>query len=270
MLYSQKMQNLVHDKPTVSLFGIKLDPLTMAEAVERLTDLLSKAPRQAQYVVTPNTDHVVMLQSDPVFREAYANAFMVVADGKPLIWTSRLLGVSLPETVPGSDLTPALLAALCAKRQRTKVFLFGAAPGVAVTAKARIEAQWGSSIEVVGATSPDFGFENDPALSDAYAEEIHRSGADVLIIGLGAPKQEVWTHRYGSKLNVKLVLCVGATIDFLAENRQRAPQWLRNSGLEWTHRIYQEPTRLGPRYAKDAALFPFIFLREAIRRITKD
>jgi N-acetylglucosaminyldiphosphoundecaprenol N-acetyl-beta-D-mannosaminyltransferase len=249
----------------VSLFGIQIDPLTMKAAVDKLLTLLYTPQRASHYVVTPNTDHIVMLQSDAAFRKAYLNAFLVVADGKPVVLASRLLGKPLPETVPGSDLLPALFTAICAQKIQTKVFLFGAGPGVALKARDNIQTRWGSTLQVVGATSPAFGFEHDAPASAAYAREIAQSGADILVIGVGAPKQELWAFAHREQLNVKLVLCVGATIDFLAGEKQRAPQWMQRTGLELFYRMCQEPRRLVRRYGKDAFVFPFIVLRDALQ-----
>lgn len=262
-------QSIAPSRERVSLFGIQLDPLTMTAAVDKLLGVLDMPQRASHYVVTPNTDHIVMLQFDAAFRKVYLNAFLVVADGKPVVLASRLLRAPLPETVPGSDLVPALFSAIKSKEIPTKVFLFGAGPGVALKAKENIHARWGNALQVVGATSPNFGFEHDPDASAAYAREIALSGADILLIGVGAPKQEHWAYAHREQLNVKLVLCVGATIDFLAGEKQRSPKWMQHAGLEWFYRMCQEPKRLVRRYGKDAVIFPFLVLREALHRVGK-
>jgi len=196
------------------MFGIALDRVDMQGAVGVLTQQLAKAERKGHMVVTPNTDHVVMLQSNPAFMRAYRQAFLVVADGKPVVWASKLLGKSLPCTVPGSDLVPALFDALPQGTGKMRVFLFGAGPGVAVRASQTIAARWGKAIEVVGAVSPDFGFEHDASASNKLALATAQSQADILLVGLGAPKQELWSQQYRDQLNVKLILCVGATLTF--------------------------------------------------------
>jgi N-acetylglucosaminyldiphosphoundecaprenol N-acetyl-beta-D-mannosaminyltransferase len=247
------------------MFGIALDRLTMQSAVKVLTDQLLQPEYASHIVVTPNTDHVVMLQSRPAFMQAYRSAFLVVADGNPVVWASRLLGKALPETVPGSDLVPALFDALPRSARKTRVFLFGAGPGVAVRASQAIAAQWGNTIEVVGAVSPDFGFEHNAIASAAFAQVISQANADILLIGVGAPKQELWSYQYRDQLNVKLVLCVGATIDFLAGEKQRCPRWLQRMKCEWLYRMCQEPRRLAKRYATDAVVFPVLLMKELVR-----
>jgi N-acetylglucosaminyldiphosphoundecaprenol N-acetyl-beta-D-mannosaminyltransferase len=166
-------------------------------------------------------------------------------------------------------LVPALLSGISAKNISIKVFLFGAGPGVALRAKEHIHAQWGNSIQVVGATSPTFGFEHDAEASASHAREIAQSGADILLIGVGAPKQELWAFTYREQLNVKLVLCVGATLDFLAGEKKRSPLWMQHAGFEWFYRMCQEPKRLVRRYARDAFIFPFVVLREAFQRFSE-
>jgi N-acetylglucosaminyldiphosphoundecaprenol N-acetyl-beta-D-mannosaminyltransferase len=248
------------------MFGIALDRLTMQNAVRVLTDQLLQPERTSQMVVTPNTDHVVMLQSRPAFMQAYQSAFLVVADGNPVVWASRLLRKALPETVPGSDLVPALFDALPKQVRKTRVFLFGAGPGVAVRASQAIAAKWGIAIEVVGAVSPEFGFEHNASASKAFAQAIAASNADILLVGVGAPKQEVWSHQYRDQLNVKLVMCIGATIDFLAGEKRRCPPWMQRLKCEWLYRMCQEPKRLVKRYATDAVVFPVLLMKELMRR----
>lgn len=251
----------------VRMFGISLDRITMHDAVQGLLGQLERAERHSHMVVTPNTDHVVMLQSRPDFQAAYQRAFMVVADGNPVVWASRLLGRSLPETVPGSDLVPALLSALPKRTHKVKVFLFGAGPGVALRAMDAIHLKWGNTVEVVGALSPEFGFESNEVASHNYAQQIAASQADVLLVGLGAPKQELWSLKHQAQLNVKLVMCVGATIDFLAGEKQRSPKWMQRVGLEWLYRMCQEPRRLVKRYAKDGVVFPLLVVKEFVRPV---
>ena len=164
----------------------------------------------------------------------------------------------MPERVPGSSLVRDLLLQLPAGR---RVYLFGALPGVAEAAAARIHAQ-NPGLEVVGAVCPDFGFERNPAKNDEYLGQIEAAHPDLLIIGLGCPKQELWVHRYRQRLQVSVSICAGATLDFLAGTKARAPRWVQRIGLEWVHRMMQEPGRLGPRYAQDLLTLPVILADE--------
>ena len=183
---------------------------------------------------------------------------MVLADGKPVVWASRWLGRRLPEAVPGSDLAPALFSA---SGGGLRVFLLGAAPGVAARAARKIREQW-PRVEVVGHHSPPREFERSPEELQRILDRIAEASPQLLIVGLGVPKQEIWAHRHGARLAARVVLCLGATIDFLAGEKQRAPRWMRRAGLEWLHRVASEPRRLAPRYARDAWVFPRLVWKE--------
>jgi N-acetylglucosaminyldiphosphoundecaprenol N-acetyl-beta-D-mannosaminyltransferase len=250
----------------VSLFGIKLDPLTMTEAVGRLLEIISAPRYESRYVVTPNVDHIVRLRDNPAFQAAYRDADLVLVDGKPVLLASRMLGRALPETVPGSDLAPELFAA-SERIGGLSVFLLGSAEGVGDTAAENIRLRW-PWVRVSGVYSPPMGFSAESPASEIAIEKIRAATPDVLVVGLGAPRQEIWVHRVREKLSAKTILCVGATIDFLAGERSRAPVWMRRAGLEWLHRMLSEPRRMVRRYAYDAMMFPPLVLREwlGIRR----
>lgn len=238
----------------VSLFGIKIHRLTLNEAVRRLREWTDADETTCRMVVTPNVDHAVMFRERADMRKAYEGASLVVADGWPVVLASKLLGRSLPERVPGSDLAPALFDSTWDGRKLT-VYLLGAGPGVAIRAAEKMAARW-PNVEVVGTYSPPLGFEKNPAENAAIVDRINSVRPDVLIVGLGAPKQELWTAAHQQKLQVKTALCIGATIDFLAGEKARAPVWMRRCGLEWLHRVASEPKRLFRRYARDAWVFP--------------
>jgi N-acetylglucosaminyldiphosphoundecaprenol N-acetyl-beta-D-mannosaminyltransferase len=244
----------------LSLFGLSIDALTLPAAVERLLAWTEAAAPACRYVVTPNVDHAVMFQTHAGLRSAYADAGMVLADGMPVVWAARLLGRSLPERVTGSDLVPALFTA-AQQRQGLRVFLLGAAPGVGAREALRIGKRW-PAVRVVGTYSPPLGFERSKDQNADILARIAAARPDVLVVGLGAPKQELWVHAHRAKIAAPVALCVGATIDFLAGERRRAPTWMRKTGLEWLHRLAGEPRRLLKRYARDAWIFPRLVARE--------
>lgn len=248
----------------IPLFGIEIDRMRMVEAVNQLNIWLHE-PRTttAKYVVTPNVDHTVLLQSSSPLRAAYHDADLVLADGWPVVMASRLLGKSLPERVTGSDLVPALFEA-SHNTEPLKVFLLGAAPGVAQKAAVNIHRQY-ANVQVLSTYSPPLGFENDPAENSNILARIAEVQPDLLVIGLGAPKQEIWIHKYRHQVEAKVAICAGATIDFLAGEKKRAPRWMQHTGLEWAYRISTDPRRLTGRYAKDAIVFPQLFFQELVR-----
>jgi N-acetylglucosaminyldiphosphoundecaprenol N-acetyl-beta-D-mannosaminyltransferase len=242
------------------LAGVSIDSLTMNQAIERLLTWIQAPTAKSRYVVTPNVDHAVLFHGNAGLRAAYADAAMVLADGMPLVWISRLLRRPLPQRVTGSDLVPALLGA-ATRETPLRVYLLGAAPGVGQRAAVNIAKRW-PAVEVVGIYSPPLGFENNPAENAAILDRITAARPDVLIVGLGAPKQELWVHAHRDQITASVTLCVGATIDFLAGQINRAPKWMQRSGLEWVHRLYTQPRRLAKRYARDAWIFPQLVLRD--------
>ncbi len=241
----------------VHLFGIRLDNLSMAETLERVRGFLRGSGRH--YVVTPNVDHVVRLQRDPEFRQIYLRASLVVADGMPLIWASRLLGKPLKDRVTGTD----LLRPVCriAAEEGASVFFLGGNPGVAEKAAENLSREL-PGLRVAGTSAPPFGFEYDPEEDRRVVEAIQRSKADILFVCLGAPKQERWIARHLEELPVKAAFCVGSALDYPAGAARRAPLWMRKGGLEWVWRILLEPRRLARRYLIEDAAFFGIFLRE--------
>lgn len=246
---------------TVSLFGMNIARLTIDEAANSVLDWCSQDfGRPCRFVVTPNVDHVVMHAQRADLQAVYRDAAMVVADGAPLVAASKLLGRTLPERVAGSDLVPRLLerGGTC---DPLRVFLLGAGPGVADEAARRIIDQH-RGVEVVGTHCPPLGFENDSQANGTAIAAVNAAAPDMLVIGLGAPKQELWVHRYQHELKAKVALCAGATIDFLAGHKQRSPRWMQSVGAEWLHRLASEPRRLAGRYARDAWFFPQLVWRE--------
>ncbi|CAK0759009.1 N-acetylglucosaminyldiphosphoundecaprenol N-acetyl-beta-D-mannosaminyltransferase [Gammaproteobacteria bacterium] len=247
---------------SIFLFGIRIDRINRKFAVEKISEWLHAEEKPCKYVVTPNVDHIVRLDTSTEFKNTYEHASLVLTDGRPLILASRLLGSPLPETVPGSDLVPLLFTHIAETWNRpVGVFLLGAGPGIAERAEDRIQKTW-SNVKIVGTYSPPFGFEQNAKECTEICDRISHVNTELLVIGLGSPKQELWIEKYAPLLPVKVALCVGATIDFLAGEKKRAPKWIQSIGLEWLHRMLSEPRRLAGRYAKDAIIFPRLFFRE--------
>lgn len=244
----------------VCLFGLPFDCLNLQRAADRVRSWLMGPTRSCRYVVTPNVDHVVMWQTDREMLAAYRGADLVVADGWPVVAASRLLGMPVPERVAGSDLVPHVMAAGI-DGEPLRVFLLGAAPGVAQRAAARIHAWW-PHVNVVGAYSPPFGFETDPEENERILRQVNGAAPHLLVMGLGTPKQEIWLHRYRDRLAVQAAIAAGATIDFIAGEQVRAPRWMQRCCLEWFYRVVRNPKRLARRYLRDAWIFPRIVAAE--------
>jgi len=208
-------------------------------------------------VVTPNVDHLMILQKDEYFYRIYKNTDYILCDSKIVQIASFFLKTPIKYKISGSDFFPEF----CRYHKRNsgiKIFLLGSADGVAKKAARRINAWIGRPI-IVGSISPSFGFEkNDKECSDIL-HEINISGASVLAIGVGAPKQEKWIAKYKQKMpNIKIFLAIGATIDFQAGVIKRSPSWISNIGFEWLYRLFCDPKRLWKRYLIND--FPFFFL----------
>jgi N-acetylglucosaminyldiphosphoundecaprenol N-acetyl-beta-D-mannosaminyltransferase len=242
----------------VTLCGVAIDAIDFPTAVATVLDWTADGAGGCRVVVTPNVHHLVLLHEQPALRRAYRRADLVLADGAPLVALSRRIGRPLPERVAGSDLVPALLEAA---PPGLRVFLLGAGPGVGERAVEAIGRTW-PDVEVVGQVSPAPGFEHDAATNDALVKEINEARTQLLVVGLGAPKQELWAHEQRDRLDAAAVLCVGATIDFLAGQVSRAPGWMQRAGLEWLYRIRLEPRRLLGRYAHDGRVFAGLALAE--------
>jgi len=241
----------------VELFGIQLHNVTQSEALQAIQAFLAGGGKHV--VTTPNVDHIVRLHRDAEFAAAYQRASLVVADGMPIVWASRLLGRPLKERVAGSDLFPRLCEQ--AARSGRTVFLLGGLPGAAAQAAKRLSARF-PSLRVVGAYGPPVGFEANPAENWRAIHLVNGARPDLLFVGLGSPKQEKWIAQHLPALEVKVALCVGASIDFEAGLAKRAPRWMQVSGLEWLWRLLREPARLWRRYLVHDMAFLGIFLSE--------
>jgi N-acetylglucosaminyldiphosphoundecaprenol N-acetyl-beta-D-mannosaminyltransferase len=245
----------------MQLFGIEIDSLDMAGAAARVLEL-AKDPGggPCRYVVTPSVDHVVLLSQRADLMAAYRDAALVLADGAPILWTSWLVGKPLPGRVAGSDLASAVFWAASPAAPLT-VFLLGASPGVAERAKVRVEREY-SNVRVVGTYSPPLGTEKDPAENAQALAAVASAKPELLVVGLGAPKQELWVQQHQHQIRARVALCIGATIDFLAGAKLRAPRWMQTLGVEWLFRTLQEPERPGKRYFQDGVRSPPLVFKE--------
>ena len=239
------------DHSQVNILNIPIDSIGMRELLDEL--------KHGGVVFTPNVDHLMKLQKDREFYRVYQDADYRVCDSQLIMYASRFLGQPIQQKVSGSDLFPAFYQRY-SQDENVKIFLLGGLAGVAAKASQRINAKVGRNM-VVGTYSPPLGFESDPAECAKIIEIINHSGANVLAVGVGAPKQEKWIGQYRLSLTeIKTFLAIGATIDFEAGNLRRAPAWMSSTGLEWLYRLLSEPGRLWKRYlVEDLGFFVLIF-----------
>ena len=214
-------------------------------------------------LITPNIDHLVKLQYDKEFYKIYQEAEWVVCDSKILYLCSKLLKYPLPEAIPGSSFFTAFYN-YHKNNPNCKIFLLGAKDGVAQTAMNKINEKVGREI-IVGAMSPSYGFEKKQEENELIYKTINESGANVVLVGVGCPKQEKWIFNHKEKMpNVDLWMALGATIDFEAGNIKRAPKIYQKLAMEWFYRFLKEPKRMFKRYFVDDMKFFWYFGKQLI------
>jgi N-acetylglucosaminyldiphosphoundecaprenol N-acetyl-beta-D-mannosaminyltransferase len=232
-----------------------IDAVTFDEALHRIAELVDSG--RGGSVFTPNVDHVITADTNRDFRRAYRSADLVLPDGRPLIWASHFLRSPFPEKVSGSDLTLPL-ARLAATRG-WRVYLLGGAPGVAAMAAERLRSELG--VNVVGVDDSIVRVDHTESERRAITDRIAAAKAQILLVALGAPKQELWITQVRAELGSTVAIGVGASLDFVAGTVRRAPKWMSDVGLEWTYRLMQEPRRLWRRYLLRGPLFLVIAFR---------
>lgn len=239
--------------PRSRMLNVWVDDLSMKQLMAKLEEGI---------VFTLNPDHLYHLQRNRDFYDAYRQADFITSDSKYVYWGLGWVGRRIQEKVSGSDIVPTYCA-YHRDNPAVRVFILGAAPGIAQKALESINARVGREV-VVGAHSPSMKFVSDEQEINDVVRIINDSGATCLIIGLGAPKQEIWITRYRQAMpKVKVYMGVGATIDYEAGAVKRAPRWMTRIGLEWLYRITTEPRRYWRRYLRDMEYFWLLLLDAA-------
>ena len=239
----------------VRILNTAVDNVTMEEAVDavRTIAVRNRSCGGSSYVVTPNLDHLVNLEDDPGFAEAYRGAELVLPDGVSILLIARYLGTPLKEKVSGSDLFPKVCA--MAAEKGLSLFILGASPGVAERAAANLCAQ-NPGLRIAGTYSPPWGFEEDAGEIRRIVNLVIEADPDILIVALGDMKGEKFLCGHASEMNVPISLSLGAAVDFAAQEKKRAPAWVSKAGFEWLYRSIQEPRRIGARVIKDIRRLP--------------
>lgn len=214
-------------------------------------------------LITPNLDHLIKLQKDREFYDIYQKADWIVCDSTVLYYASKLLKKKLPDVIPGSSFFTEFYRYHAAD-ENCKIFLLGAMEGVAEKAKNNINTAIGRDI-VVGAHSPSYGFEKKPDEIEDIIKIVNESGANVVLVGVGAPKQEKFIMKYKDRMpGVDIWMALGATIDFEAGNISRAPVFMQKCAMEWLYRFFKEPKRMFRRYFIDDMKFFWLFFKQLI------
>lgn len=223
------------------VLGVRVDRVSQQQVIDAIDTMVTRyhvAKKQlaCQQVVTVNMEYVMAAQRNATFRQCINEAALTTADGAGIVWATHYLNAPTPERVTGTDTLPEL-AKLCARRGY-RLYLLGAAPGIAEAAAERLQ-QLAPGLQIAGTYS------GSPALAeeDTIIERIAASNADILCVAYGAPAQDLWIARNRHRLPVAVAMGVGGAYDFIAGKQQRAPYWMRRAGLEWLYRLYREPRR---------------------------
>ena len=232
-----------------TILSVPFDPLTSDRALRKLMSYLKTDSNHL--IVTPNPEMVMLAQRNKAFMQILQGADMVLADGIGILLAARIRKIPIPTRVPGCDIAMRLLLA-----GRASVYLLGAAPGVAEAAAHKLQSK---GIQVLGAHHGYFGLKSDT--ETAVIAEIQKLQPDILLIGMGMPRQEEWAASNLHILPCKITICVGGAIDVFAGHIPRAPLFMRRLGLEWLFRLMREPSRIGrmlelPRFVLAVLLNP--------------
>jgi exopolysaccharide biosynthesis WecB/TagA/CpsF family protein len=230
--------------PTINVLGVPVAALTAPEAIAEVSGLLAKpGPQTLVYV---NAHSVNLARSHNRYRACLADADLVLNDGSGLALAARMRGRRFPANLNGTDFTPEVLR--LAAHEGLDVYLLGGRPGVAARAADRLCARV-PGLRVVG---HHHGYFTD---DHAVVAEIRATGADIVLVAMGNPRQELWLAEHLPATGAELGVAVGAFLDFAADRMPRAPKWMRSLGIEWLYRLGREPVRLFVRYVIGNPLF---------------
>ncbi len=245
--------------PTYDLFGVRVHAVQIPEVIAQMEEWIALRDK-CHFIAVTDMHSVMEAQHDPQFADILNSADLVVPDGFPIMWLGRRKGFPLQRRVYGPELMMLFCAESAAKGCRH--FFYGGAPGVAEDLANRFAEQFPGLI-VAGTFCPPFR-----SLSQAEDDEvlsiINSSGADIVWVGLGAPKQERWMFEHRELLRAPVLVGVGAAFDFYTGRVAQAPVWMRENGLEWLSRLSKEPRRLWRRYLIHGSEFVVLVLLEAL------
>jgi N-acetylglucosaminyldiphosphoundecaprenol N-acetyl-beta-D-mannosaminyltransferase len=250
-------------RPPALMFGVPIADLTMAETLTTVAELVEEGRRfgRTHQVSTVNVDFLVNGLKDPEVRSILQRAALCLADGMPVVWAARRLGMPVRERVAGADLLPRLVEASASNGQH--VHVYGSTPDVADAARRLLAERYpGAHFSI----DPGVAIRDVREVSDDVLDPIRAVGADILCVALGNPKQERFIALHGDRLGIPVMIGVGGSLDMLVGEFRRAPTWMQGAGLEWAWRAGQEPRRLGYRYAHDARVFGPAIVEEMRRQ----
>ena len=245
----------------VRLLGVDFDTETLSQTVERVRD--AALTRRPLFLSTANVNFVVAAARNAAFHRSLVASDLCVPDGSPIVWFAKLVGLPLRERVAGADVFEALRASTGTP---INVYFFGGPEGAAARAGAVLNDENGG-VRCVGYAYPGFG-DVDSMSTDALLEQINAARPDFVVVALGAVKGQAWIMRNRGRLSAPVVSHLGAVVNFVAGDVQRAPRWVRRIGLEWLWRIRSEPS-LFTRYAKDGIRLAVLVISDLRGRLLR-
>lgn len=223
-----------------------IDNVTKEEAISHIENFIIE--RKFGHVITPNVDQIIRIEKNSYFKEICNNAELLLTDGTPLLWIAKWYKKPIKEKICGSDLVPELCS--LAAEKGYSIFLLGAAEGVAAKAAENLKRK-NPGLKIAGTYSPPYGFENNQEEIEHINTLLYKSKADLLFVGLGVPKQDIFIYQNMNKYQIPMSFSIGATIDFEAGVQKRAPRWINKIGMEWAYRLLSNPRRMFKRYIID-------------------
>jgi N-acetylglucosaminyldiphosphoundecaprenol N-acetyl-beta-D-mannosaminyltransferase len=241
------------------ILGVWFDAMQIPDVIRHMRQWIA-GPGGCRYIAVTGMHGIMEARRKVKFKRALAEADLVVADGMPVVWIGRFRGFHLPRRVYG----PELMLRFCQETASAgyRHYLFGGVAGVPEQLALTLE-KLCPGLTIIGTHSPPFG-SSTPEQDKTSIDDINRVTPDVLWVGLGTPKQEMWMHEHRNKLRVPVMIGVGAAFDFLSCRKRQAPPWMQELGLEWFYRLLQEPLRLWKRYLISGVEFVFLVLLELL------
>ena len=247
-------------KDTIEILGTRVNLESYSSAIQKVEQHIENK-LSTNYVILTCVDSLVNAQKNQLFKQICNRSYLSLPDGAPLVWIARSRGIKKINTnTRGAAFMYKFIEKTCEKKYRH--FLFGGKEGIAEQLKQVLENGF-PQVKIVGTYCPPFRQltrEEDSKI----CEIINSSKADIVWVGLGAPKQEYWMHNHKDKLNVSMMIGVGAAFDFLSGNKKEAPFWMQKVGLEWFWRLMKEPKRLWKRYLIGNTMLIYWLIREKL------
>lgn len=244
----------------VKILDVKVNLLDISLVVEVIDKwLIARGPGVARYICLTNVNSVVEAQKNPCLKKITNESDLSVCDGMPLVWLARAKGFKLKQRVYGYALMKKLFDV--SGKNNFGHYFYGSTDAVLKKMLENIKKAY-PNLKVSGSYSPPFR-QLEESEKDSVIKDINTSKADIIWVGLGYPKQEIWMYEFRKLIKCPVLIGVGAAFDFFSGNKGQAPLWMQNAGLEWLFRLLLEPKRLWRRYLINNTLFIFFLLKEA-------